>query len=118
MIWHWKGSARAVAECGIRAALSAVFIDGFDDKMAKEQIRRNEALYEESKKQEHAERIIFAFGPHAIYTVSKESLCWVRDFAEKHDLLVHIHLSETEEEVEDCIKRYGMRPVEFTLIVD
>jgi 5-methylthioadenosine/S-adenosylhomocysteine deaminase len=111
MYWYWRGSARAVAESGIRAALSAVFIDSFDEGVAKEQIRRNEALYEESKKL--SERIIFVLGPHAIYTVSKESLCWVRDFAEKHDLLVHIHLSETEEEVEDCIKRYGMRPVEF-----
>ena len=111
MYWHWEGSARAVAESGIRAMLSAVFIDGFDEEKAKEQIKRNEALYVESKKL--PERIIFALGPHAVYTVSKESLCWVRDFSEKHDLLVHIHLSETEGEIEECIKRYGMRPVEF-----
>jgi len=111
MYWHWRGSAKAVAECGIRAALSAVFIDGFDEEKAKEQIIRNEALYKESK--ELPERIIFALGPHAIYTVSESSLCWVRDFAEKHDLLVHVHLSETKTEVEDCIKRYGMRPVEY-----
>ena len=111
MYWHWEGSARAVAESGIRAMLSAVFIDGFDAEKAKEQMLRNEALYEKSKKL--PERIIFALGPHALYTVSKESLCWVRDFSDKHDLLVHIHLSETEEEVEECIKRYGMRPVEF-----
>jgi 5-methylthioadenosine/S-adenosylhomocysteine deaminase len=111
MYWHWRGSAKAVAECGIRAALSAVFIDDFDPEKAKEQIKRNKALYEESKKL--PDRIIFALGPHAIYTVSEGSLCWVRDFAEKHDLLVHIHLSETKEEVEDCIKRYGMRPVEY-----
>ncbi len=111
MYWHWRGNARAVTESGIRAALSAVFIDGFDGARAKEQMKRNETLYEESKKL--PERIIFMLGPHAIYTVSEESLCWVRDFADKHDLLVHIHLSETEEEVEDCIKRYGMRPVEF-----
>ena len=111
MYWHWRGSARAVAESGIRAALSAVFIDGFDEEKSKEQIIRNEALYKESK--ELPERIIFALGPHAIYTVSESSLCWVRDFAEKHDLLVHIHLSETKTEVEDCIKRHGMRPVEY-----
>ena len=111
MYWHWRGSAKAVAECGIRAALSAVFIDGFDEEKAKAQMLRNEALYKESKKL--PERIIFALGPHAIYTVSENSLCWVRDFAEKHDLLVHIHLSETETEVEDCIKRHGMRPVEY-----
>ena len=111
MYWHWQGSARAVAESGIRAALSAVFIDGFDEEKAKEQIKRNEALYEASKKV--SDRIVFALGPHAIYTVSEESLCWTRDFAEKHELLVHIHLSETEEEVAECRKRYGMRPVEF-----
>lgn len=111
MYWHWGSSARAVAECGIRAALSAVFIDAFDEERAKEQRRRNESLYEESKRL--SERIIFALGPHAIYTVSEESLCWVKDFAEKHDLLVHVHLSETEEEVEQCIERYGMRPAEF-----
>jgi 5-methylthioadenosine/S-adenosylhomocysteine deaminase len=111
MYWHLQGSARAVAESGIRALLSGVFIDGFDEEKAQEQIRRNEALYEESKKL--PKRIMFALGPHALYTVSKESLCWVRDFSEKHDLLVHIHLSETEEEVEECKKRYGMRPVEF-----
>ena len=111
MYWYWEGSARAVAESGIRAMLSAVFIDGFDEEKAKEQIKRNEALYKESEKL--PKRIIFALGPHAIYTVSEESLCWVRDFSEKHDLLVHIHLSETEGEVKECIKRYGMRPVEF-----
>ena len=116
MYWHWRGSARAVSETGIRAALSAVFIDGFDNDRAKEQRRRNEGLYAESKKL--PERIIFALGPHAIYTVSEESLCWVRDFADKHDLLVHIHLSETDEEVEACIKRYAMRPVEFLDSID
>ncbi len=116
MYWHWGGSSRAVAETGIRAALSAVFIDGFDMEKSKEQISRNKALYEASKKL--PARIIFALGPHAIYTVSEESLCWTRDFAEKHDLLVHIHLSETADEVEGCIKRYGMRPVEFLDSID
>jgi len=111
MYWHWRGSARAVTESGIRAALSAVFIDEFDEERAKEQRKRNEGLYAESKKL--PERIIFALGPHAIYTVSEESLCWVRDFADKHDLLVHIHLSETEREVAECVEGYGMRPVEF-----
>jgi len=116
MYWHCRGSARAVAEIGMRAALSAVFIDGFDEVKAKEQISRNESLYEASKKL--PARIDFALGPHAIYTVSEESLCWTRDFADKHNLLVHIHLSETEEEVEDCINRYGMRPVEFLDSID
>ncbi len=111
MYWHFPGIARAVSESGLRAAISAVFIDGFDEADAREQMKRNEELYRASK--ELPERIMFALGPHAVYTVSEESLCWVRDFAEKHDLLIHIHLSETEEEVEQCEERYHMRPVEF-----
>ena len=91
MYWYWGGSTRAVAESGIRAMLSAVFIDGFDEEKAKEQIRRNEALYRESKKL--PKRIIFALGPHAIYTVSEESLCWVRDFSERHDPVSYTHLT-------------------------
>lgn len=116
MYWHWGGSAKAVLETGIRAMLSAVFIDGFDEAKAKEQISRIKTLYESSKKL--PARISFALGPHAIYTVSEESLCWAREFADKHDLLVHIHLSETEDEVEDCLKRYGMRPVEYLDSID
>ena len=111
MYWYSEGSARAVAESGIRAMLSAVFIDGFDEEKAQEQIKRNEALYTAS--QNRSDRILFALGPHAIYTVSRESLLWVKEFSETHDVLVHIHLSETEEEVEECKKRYGVRPVEF-----
>jgi len=111
MYWYFEGSARAVAESGIRAMLSAVFIDGFDEVKAKEQIKRNEALYETSKSL--SQRIVFSLGPHAIYTVSKESLYWTKDFSEKHDIPVHIHVSETEAEVEECKKKYGMRPVEF-----
>lgn len=111
MYWFWEGSARAVAESGIRAMLSAVFIDGFDEARAQEQIKRNEALFAASK--QLSPRISFALGPHALYTVSPESLRWVTEFAEKHDLLVHFHLSETATEVAECEKRYGMRPVEY-----
>jgi 5-methylthioadenosine/S-adenosylhomocysteine deaminase len=116
MYWYWRTSARAVTESGIRAMLSAVFLDGFDEEKAQEQIKKNEELYKESKS--FSNRIIFALGPHTIYTVSKISLCWVRDFAEKHDLLIHIHVSETETEVADCIERYKMRPVEYLNTLD
>ncbi len=44
MYWHWRGTARAVAESGIRAAISAVFIDRFDEEIAREQMRRSRQL--------------------------------------------------------------------------
>ncbi|MBW3000082.1 amidohydrolase [Candidatus Woesearchaeota archaeon] len=111
MYWYFTGTARAVEESGIRAAVGAVFIDLFDSAKAEEQIKLNKKLFEESKK--YSDRVIFSLGPHAIYTVSKESLLWAKEFAEKNNLLIHIHVSETEQEVSGCLKKHNLRPVEF-----
>ena len=111
MYWHYHGTARAVEEMGIRAAVSAVFIDGFDKQKAKEQIRLNEQLFHETKK--YSERINFALGPHAIYTVSEESLIWAKEFSDENNIMIHIHISETENEVDDCIQKHGKRPIEY-----
>lgn len=111
MYWHFHGTAKAAEEMGLRAAISAVFIDNFDGEKTREQIEFNEKLFQESKK--YSERIIFALGPHAIYTVSEESLEWAKFFAAKNNLLIHIHLSETENEVKKSVKKYGLRPVEY-----
>lgn len=111
MYWHWHGTARAVEEMGLRALINAVFIDFFDRDKAKEQIEENERLFNESTR--YSERVIFSLGPHAIYTVSKESLFWCRQFADENGLLVHIHLSETNKEVQDSLSQFGARPVEY-----
>ncbi len=110
MYWHFKGTAKAVEETGMRAALNAVFIDLADKNKANEQININKKLYEEYK---NHKQIQFSLGPHSIYTVSKESLIWAKEFAEKHNLKLHIHVSENEAEVKDCIKEHGMRPIEY-----
>ena len=111
MYWHYHGVARAVEDAGIRAAVSAVFIDLFDAGKAADQIELNRRLFEETK--QYSNRILFALGPHTLYTVSKRSLQWVKEFADENNLLIHIHLSETQKEVKDCIRQNGKRPVEY-----
>jgi 5-methylthioadenosine/S-adenosylhomocysteine deaminase len=111
MYWFWNGTARAVDEMGLRAALSAVFIDFDDPVKAKEQIGQNQRLFVERRR--YSDRIMFQLGPHAIYTVSKTSLRWCAEFAAEHDLMIHIHLSETQKEVTDCIARHGLRPAGY-----
>ncbi len=111
MYWFWKGTARAVEEMGIRAAISAVFIDFFSQKKAREQKALNEELFRESS--QFSRRIHFTLGPHAIYTVSEESLRWAADFSREKDLLIHIHLSETRKEVDDCIQKHGVPPAAY-----
>ena len=111
MYWHWKGTARAVTEMGMRAALSAAFFD-FDDPARAEAMKR-QVMDLHAASVAYPDRIQFILGPHAIYTVSSDSLRWLGEYAVRHGLLVHLHLSETQKEVDDCLTKYGRRPVEY-----
>jgi len=111
MYWHYQGTARAVDEMGLRATISPVFLDFFDPEKAKQHRRNNEQWFTEIN--QFSDRVRFIFGPHAIYSVSPDSLKWIREFATEKKVKIHIHLSETEQEVQDCLKRSGKRPVEY-----
>ncbi len=111
MYWHWEATARATCDMGLRGFISAVFIDMFDPKKSDEQIEENIKLFELSEK--YKPHVTFTFGPHAIYTVSRKSLEWMRDFSEKENLLIHMHLAETQNEIDFSTEKYGLTPVEF-----
>lgn len=111
MYWNFHAVAKAVEDSGVRAMLSAVFIDLGNEEIARQQKNSNERLFRESR--ELSDRIQFAVGPHAIYTVSKPSLQWASEFTAEHKIPLHIHLSETQQEVEDCQRLHGCSPVEY-----
>lgn len=112
MYWHYHGTARAVEEMGLRADLSGVLIDvGADETKSQAQRDLAEQLFEETGR--YGPRVRFALGPHAIYTVSEENLRWCADFANRRDIRIHLHLSETRKEVEECVAAHGCRPVEY-----
>lgn len=50
--------------------------------------------------------------PHGTYTCGPETLKKSLEISEKYDALLHIHCSETRDEVYDIKKKYGVRPVE------
>ncbi|MFZ5955706.1 MAG: amidohydrolase [Nanoarchaeota archaeon] len=103
--------AMAVNEMGMRACLSEVFFDSFGGNF---EDRKKEIINNiKSVDDLNCKRISISLGPHSIYTVSKEALIWTKNFALKNGLKIHIHLSETEKEVNECIKKYKKRPVEY-----
>ncbi|MBF0190389.1 MAG: amidohydrolase [Magnetococcales bacterium] len=108
MYWHFHGMARAVEESGLRAGVGAVMIDVAGEDQAASCRRLTEQTFEESSR--YSERVRFTLTPHAIYTVSPASLRWTAEFSARHDLPVHIHLSETHHEVEQCLQQHGVRP--------
>lgn len=111
MYWQAKATARAAEEMGIRAAIAPAFIDLHDQAKAKEEKESLKNFINNTKK--YSDRLIITLGPHAIYTVSKQSLKWIKELADKKKLFINIHLCETVKEVEDCLKKYKMRPIEY-----
>lgn len=59
------------------------------------------------------DRFRVMLGPHAPYTCPPEYLKKVCKIAEKEEMPIHIHLSETQTEVKNCISQYKMTPIEL-----
>jgi 5-methylthioadenosine/S-adenosylhomocysteine deaminase len=111
MYWQPEAVARAVEDAGIRASVALPLIDGLDP--AKSDALRAEAERTLDGLADFGASITPTLGPHAIYTVSEKTLRWVAELAGQRDLPVHIHLSETEGEVHDCIAAHGVRPAAY-----
>ncbi|HEX05537.1 MAG TPA: amidohydrolase [Bacteroidetes bacterium] len=112
MYWDFHAVAEAVEEMGVRASLASVMIDFTDDASARQrQFDRIEREYEQLNR--YSDRVTFALGPHAKYTVSEESFRWAADFCKRYNVILHTHLSETEKEVKDCIAEHGCTQVEY-----
>lgn len=111
MYQRFDATASAVEEMGIRGVLSGVCFDHFKPELAEKSKQSVLDLY--SRVAKYNERIRFSLGPHAIYTVSGELLQWIDRFSQEHDLLIHLHLAETEGEVQDSLKQFGLTPVRY-----
>lgn len=107
----FHSTARAVEEMGLRAVLSGACFDHFKPHLLEKSKQENEALLNAMHR--YSDRLHYSVGPHAIYTVSGDLLRWAHEFSVANDLLVHLHLSETEGEVEESIRRFGCSPVRY-----
>jgi len=101
----------AMAEPAIKAGIRAlVGIVGLDFKEADQAIKDTMALASEFKNHELV-KIVLA--PHAVYSCSEETLLKIKQAAEKENLRLHMHVSETKNEVEDARKAFGKTPAAY-----
>ena len=112
MYFFMEDAARAVDESGIRATFSHGFIDFDSPEKRETEIAATKDLVRHIQSLDNP-RLQAAVGPHAPYTVSREGLEWCAEFSKTEDIMLHIHLSETEGEVAGCIEKHGMRPAAF-----
>jgi 5-methylthioadenosine/S-adenosylhomocysteine deaminase len=109
MYWQPEQTARAVADAGLRATIGAPLIDVNGDEAG----MREAALSTLDHLGSLGPWVAPALAPHAIYTVSEGSLRWIAELAAERGVPVHIHLSETSGEVQDCVAAHGVRPAPY-----
>lgn len=109
MYWQPAATARAVEDAGMRATIGGPLFDA-DGGTAEMQAQASEDL---AALQDCGPTIGAALAPHSIYAVSEELLRWAGEQANEHGAAFHIHLSETEQEVNECIEAHGVRPAAY-----
>ncbi|HEX3733815.1 MAG TPA: amidohydrolase [Solirubrobacterales bacterium] len=109
MYWQPEATARAVVDAGLRATIGAPLFDADGDV---EGMRRSAHDCLE-RLPEFAPAVSPALAPHAIYTVSEDSLRWIAELGAERQAPIQIHLAETGQEVEDCIAAHGRRPAAY-----
>lgn len=109
--WFMPMAYKAAIELGIRPSLSYVVLDRNDPEESERQKVQCQQMYEWAVK--WGNEALFMISIHAIYSVREEMIVWAADFARSHGLKIHVHVSETRKEVEDCLAQHGMSPVEY-----
>ena len=101
---------KVVKEAGIRAGLGFGILD-FPTKVARDADEYIRKAREFATLVKGEESIFPVICPHAVYTCSPETLQKAKDLAEELGLFIHIHLSETRDEVQRVKEEYGNTPV-------
>jgi len=100
--------AQAVEETGIKASLSRG-LTGLDDS-ADAKLKENVEFFKNWHNKAEG-RIKVMLGPHAPYTCPVPFLKKIIAAAANIGAELHMHLSETKGEVEECVKNNGLTPI-------
>jgi 5-methylthioadenosine/S-adenosylhomocysteine deaminase len=101
--------ADAAEKTGIRVVLSS---EGADLIPGQESLEDNEKALLERNGSANG-RITFRFGVEWVPVCSAEYVRKCRKLADKHGVGIHVHLNESQGEVEISMKMHGKRPTEF-----
>jgi 5-methylthioadenosine/S-adenosylhomocysteine deaminase len=111
MYFFGDASAGSTKRIGMRAVLGAGILD-FPSAAGKTPEDYLEKAERFAIRWKGDELITPCIAPHSAYTCCPETLGKAKALAERYDVPLHIHLSETEWEVGEIMVRYRRRPVE------
>ncbi len=110
MYFYTGDVARAAEKSRMRCFLGQVMFDFFDKDKTRKIIEDSEMEIKKILELKN-ERIKPTITPHSVETCSDDLLTQSRDLANKYNLPIHMHLSETEKEINDCLDNRGKRPL-------
>jgi 5-methylthioadenosine/S-adenosylhomocysteine deaminase len=109
MYFQSEATARAAADSGIRCSIAKGLVGTSDeDNKRFSDTRRLVSDWHQT----HDGRITVMAGPHAPYTCDDIFIGKVLDLCAELNLPVHIHLSESKNEVNESIEKYGHSPIQ------
>lgn len=108
MYFHMNQVARAVEKAGLRASLSRGMIGVVPG--AEEALNYSRRFISDWHGKADG-RITTMLGPHAPYTCPPDFIRRVMEMAAELKVGIHIHLAETQKEVEDIRRQYGKTPI-------
>lgn len=98
--------AKAANDAGIRALVATAVLD--IDGQGDSRLEKAASLFDIVK---DYKRVDAAIGPHAEYTVSPTMFKKIGQLAQKLNSRIHVHISETYGEHDECIERHGKTPI-------
>jgi len=110
MYFFGDAVARSTRKIGMRAVVGAGVVDfpSATGNNADDYLANAERFITKWKGDD---LIVPSIADHSAYACSPETLKKSKALADRHDVLLQIHLSETEWEVNEILSRYGRRPV-------
>ena len=103
-------TTRAVKESGMRAVICRGLVVSGNDEAGQMRLRQ---AYEERDAAADCDRLTFLLGPHAPYTCDDGFMRIVSEEAKKNHMGIHVHLSESESEIQQIKEKYGCSPIEM-----
>jgi 5-methylthioadenosine/S-adenosylhomocysteine deaminase len=101
----------AIGATGITGAISYTIFSFGSEQEQRANLRAAEQFARNYKSAADG-RLTTMVAPHSPYACSTYALAESARIARDNKLMVHIHLSETDQEIHDIQARYGVRPVE------
>jgi 5-methylthioadenosine/S-adenosylhomocysteine deaminase len=111
MYYFPEAALEAARAAGMRVSLGLIVID-FPTAYASDPADYLRKGLELRDRQGEDPLVSFCIAPHAPYTVSDPAFRQIATLAAELDLPVHLHVHETEHEIERSLAEHGVRPLE------